>query len=137
MQVTSIEQLKKIKMGEVVELPSFDDGTPFIAELKKPSIIAMMAGGKFPNTLMPIVMDMFRHGKGQEVINKALDNGEDFKVLLQMLEVLARECLINPSYSQLKEIGIELNENQLSAILQYTQGGLKALENFRKQQEHN
>ena len=30
MQITSIEQLQAIKQTEIVELPSFEDGTPFV-----------------------------------------------------------------------------------------------------------
>ena len=32
MQITSLEQLQAIKQTEIVELPSFEDGTPFEAE---------------------------------------------------------------------------------------------------------
>ena len=38
MQVTSLEQLKNIKKTEIVELPCFEDGTPLIAELKRPNV---------------------------------------------------------------------------------------------------
>ena len=35
MQITSLEQLQAIKQTEIVELPSFEDGTPFVVEIKK------------------------------------------------------------------------------------------------------
>ena len=35
MQITSIEQLQAIKQTEIVELPAFEDGTPFVVEIKK------------------------------------------------------------------------------------------------------
>ena len=54
-----------------------------------------------------------------------------------MMEVFAEASLVNPSYSQIKEIGLSLTENQLIGILQFAQGGVKALENFRMQSEHN
>ena len=134
MQVTSLEQLKNIKINDIVELPSFDDGTPFIAELKKPNMLMLMANGHIPNTLLNVAMDIFQNGKGQETIDKALNDPKDLKVLTELLLVLAKACLVNPSFNQLQELGIELNENQLSAILTYAQGGVVALENFRKQQ---
>ena len=134
MNVTSLEQLKNIKLNDIVELPSFDDGTPFVAELKKPNMLMLMANGHIPNTLLNVAMDIFQNGKGQETIDKALNDPKDLKVLTELLLVLAKACLVNPSFNQLQELGIELNENQLSAILTYAQGGVVALENFRKQQ---
>lgn len=134
MQVTSLEQLKNIKLNDVVELPSFDDGTPFIAELKKPNMMMLMANGSIPNNLLNIAMDIFKDNKTKEVVDKALNNAKDFQVLTNLLVVLAEACLVRPSYKQLKDLGIELNENQLSAILTYSQGGLKALETFRFKQ---
>lgn len=134
MQVTSLEQLKSIKLNDIVELPSFDDGTPFVAELKKPNMLMLMAGGHIPNTLLNIAMDIFQKNNGDKVVEKALDDPKDLKVLTELLLVLAKACLVNPSFNQLEELGIQLNENQLSAILSYAQGGVKALENFRSQQ---
>lgn len=134
MQVTSLEQLKNIKLNDVVELPSFDDGTPFIAELKKPNMMMLMANGSIPNNLLNVAMDIFKDNKTKEVVDKALNNPKDFQVLTNLLVVLAEACLVKPSYKQLKDLGIELNENQLSAILTYSQGGLKALETFRIKQ---
>lgn len=134
MQVTSLEQLKNIKINDVVELPSFDDGTPFVAELKKPNMMMLMANGNIPNALLNVAMDIFKNNKTEEVVDKALNNPKDFQVLTNLLVVLAEACLVKPSYKQLKDLGIELNENQLSAILTYSQGGLKALETFRIKQ---
>ena len=134
MQVTSLDQLKNIKINDIVELPAFSDGTPFVAELKKPNMLMLMANGHIPNTLLNVAMDIFQNGKGQETIDKALNDPKDLKVLTELLLVLAKACLVNPSFNQLQELGIELNENQLSAILTYAQGGVVALENFRKQQ---
>ena len=134
MNVTSLEQLKNIKINDIVELPAFDDGTPFIAELKKPNMLMLMANGHIANTLLNVAMDIFQNGKGQETIDKALNDPKDLKVLTELLLVLAKACLVNPSFNQLQELGIELNENQLSAILTYAQGGVVALENFRKKQ---
>lgn len=137
MQVTSLEQLRNIKINDIVELPSFDDGTPFIAELKKPNMLMLMANGHIPNTLLNVAMDIFQNGKGQETIDKALNDPKDLKVLTELLLVLAKACLVNPSFKQLEDLGIELNENQLSAILTYAQGGVVALESFRQQQANS
>ena len=40
-------------------------------------------------------------------------------------------------YKDIKKANVELTENQLMAILMYSQGGVKSLENFRNQQTNN
>ena len=51
-----------------------------------------------------------------------------------MMNVIAEASLVNPTYKQIKGLGIDLTDNQLMGLLMYSQGGLKALENFRNQQ---
>lgn len=133
MQVTSLEQLKNIKTTTIVELPQFEDGTPFVAELKKPNMLSLMAAGKIPNSLLNIASDMFQKGRTQQVIDNALEDANSMKELFSLLNVLAKATLVKPSYSELQNAGIELNEQQLSAILSFAQGGVKALERFRNQ----
>lgn len=132
MQITSLETLKQMKKTDIDELPSFDDGTKFIVELKKPNMMNLITTGKIPNTLLSIAMQMF-NGKTSELANRASEDPKILKEMVGMMHVLAEACLINPTYAQLKENNIDLTENQLMAILSYSQGGVKALENFRNQ----
>ena len=46
LKLTSIEELKKYANGTVVELPSFSEGQPFVARLKRPSLLSMVKQGK-------------------------------------------------------------------------------------------
>ena len=133
MQVTSLEQLQAIKQTEIIELPSFEDGTKLNVEVKKPNMMQLIAAGKIPNTLLNIAMEMF-NGKAGEKMQKAADNAGDLKDLVGMMNVIAEASLVNPTYKQIKELGIDLTDNQLMGLLMYSQGGLKALENFRNQQ---
>ena len=136
MQITSIEQLQAIKQTEIVELPAFEDGTPFIVEIKKPNMMQLMTSGKIPNTLLSVATDMF-NGKTGQVMGKAAEDIKTLKELVGMMNVLAEASLVNPSYKDIKKANIELTENQLMAILMYSQGGVKSLENFRNQQTNN
>ena len=136
MQITSLEQLQAIKQSEIVELPSFEDGTPFVAELKKPNMMQLMVSGKIPNTLLSVATEMF-NGRTGQVMNKATEDIKALKELVGMMELLAEASLVNPSYKDIKNANISLTEHQLMAILTYSQGGVKALENFRNQQTNN
>ena len=136
MQVTSLEQLKNIKVTDIVNLGKFEDGTELIAEVKKPNLMQLMVEGKVPNTLMSVAMGMFKKGSG-ELIEKAVEDIDALKELVGMMEVLAEASLVKPSYKDIKKANVELTENQLMAILMYSQGGVKSLENFRNQQANN
>ena len=136
MQITSIEQLQAIKQTEIVELPAFEDGTPFIVEIKKPNMMQLMTSGKIPNTLLSVATEMFNGNTG-EVMGKASEDIKTLKELVGMMNVLAEASLVKPAYKDIKKANIELTENQLMAILMYSQGGVKSLENFRNQQANN
>lgn len=133
MQITSLEQLQSIKQTEIVELPSFEDETPFIVEIKKPNMMNLLTSGKIPNTLLSVATEMF-NGKTGQIMGKASEDIKTLKELVGMMEVLAEASLVNPTYKDIKKLNIQLTENQLMAILMYSQGGVKALENFRNQQ---
>lgn len=131
-KVTSIEELRKVKMTVIEELPPFDDGTPFVAELKKPNMMALITSGSIPNTLLTVTMDMFVKGKGNEVTSKAAQDPKALTEMVKLLDVLAEVCLVNPTMEELRSEGIELTENQNMALMMFAQGGVKSLESFRK-----
>lgn len=133
MKITSLEQLQAIKQTEIVELPSFEDGTPFIVEIKKPNMMNLLTSGKIPNTLLSVATEMF-NGKTGQIMGKASEDIKTLKELAGMMEVLAEASLVKPAYKEIKKANVELTENQLMAILMYSQGGVKSLENFRNQQ---
>lgn len=136
MQITSLEQLQAIKQTEIVELPSFEDGTPLVVEIKKPNMMQLLTSGKIPNTLLSVATEMF-NGKTGQVMGKASEDIKTLKELVGMMEILAEASLVKPSYKDIKELNIQLTENQLMAILMYSQGGIKSLEKFRNQQASN
>ena len=136
MQITSLEQLQAVKQSEIIELPRFEDGTPFVVEIKKPNMMDLLVSGKIPNALLSVATDMF-NGKAGQVMSKATNDLKALKELVGMMEVLAEASLVQPSYKDIKKANIKLTENQLMAILTYSQGGVKALENFRNQQADN
>ena len=59
LQVTSLEQLKRVKQTDIVNLGKFEDGTEFIAELKRPDMLAFITEGKIPNTLLQEAAEVF------------------------------------------------------------------------------
>ena len=128
LKVTSIDELKKMSSGELVELPGFVDGTSFVVRLKRPSLLIMAKTGKIPNGLLAQTNKLFTGG-----LNSVTKNSDDEMLteLYNILEIVCKESLVEPTYNELVENGIELTDQQLLAIFSYTQRGVKSLENFR------
>jgi len=129
LKVTSIEELKKIAKGEVVELPPFAEGTPFVARLKRPSMLALAKTGKIPNSLLTQANKLFVGGVQQAARNT--DDEAMMDELFEILDVICEEAFVEPTMKELKDNGIELTDEQYMAIFSYTQQGVKSLENFR------
>lgn len=125
--VTSIEDLKNYANGTVVEMPPFAEGQPLIARLKRPSILGMAKQGKIPNSLLVKANELFlQNGAG-------LDSEEEdtMKQLYDVLDLIAKETLVEPTYEEFKSVGLELTDEQMMFLFNYSQQGIKALEPFR------
>lgn len=133
----SLEELKKIKTTEVINLGPFMGGVDLIAEVKRPDLLDLITSGKMPNTVLKAAIGMF-NGNNKDTAEMMLkaDQGDldSLKKLTGLLDVLVKNCLITPSLEDIKSCGLELNMDQKMNILMYTQGGMKQLEDFRNQQ---
>lgn len=130
LNVTSIEELVKASQGTLVELPPFAEGTRFVAQLKRPSMLAMIKGGKIPNSLLLAANELFSKSSWDVDDEEALSN------LFQIMDILCDACFVNPRYEDIKKAGVELTDDQMMFIFNYTQQGVKALEPFRKEQKN-
>lgn len=124
--ITSIEDLKKSAGAQLLELPPFSAGTRFIVKGKRPSVLKLAAAGKIPNELMETANNMFMNGG-------ARSNTRDKKLMVSMmkvLDVIAEQFFVEPTYQQIKDAGIELTDDQLMYIFNYSQEGVRALSRF-------
>ena len=131
LKVTSIESLKKYSAGQVVELPPFADGQPFNARLRRPSLLVLIRTGKIPNSLLQTANGLFLKGG---VDSKKADSLKD---ALDVLDILCESSFVEPTFQDLKDNGIQLTDDQYMFVFQYTQRGVKMLENFRQQPVNN
>lgn len=125
-QVTSLEQLKQYVNGNIVRLPDFAEGQPFVAKLKRPSILGMAKQGKIPNSLLVKTNELF-------VQSGSLDTEENsmMQEIYDVIDLIASETFVEPTYDEIKSTGIELTDEQMMFIFNYSQQGVKALESFR------
>ena len=126
MAVTSLENLKKLSEGQEVELPGWDE-EPFICKLKRPSLLGLVEGGQIPNPLLNAAYILFKGAKTQKDVLNLKDQKE-------ILDIVARAAMVEPTYQQLKDIGLELTDLQLLDIYNFTQLGVRSLISFRTKQ---
>jgi len=116
-EITKVEDLKK---GEVIELPMYE-GRPLVVRLRRPSLLQLIKTGAIPNELLAMAQEMFE-GKQRS----------DIKQYIDVLDKVIEAALIEPEYSELKDI---LTDTQKLAIYSYTQQGVAGLRLFRKIEE--
>jgi hypothetical protein len=120
LEVTKIEDLTG---GEVVELPHFPNGSPFVARLKTPSILTLCATGQIPNELLQEATDIYE--------GKDMQEGH-IEQYGKVLNAVAKAVLVEPTYDDVKDY---LSSLQLIAIYNYSQAGVASLKPFRAFQE--
>lgn len=125
--VTSLEQLKEYSKGSIVEFPPFAEGQEFYARVKRPSLLSMVKQGKIPNELLVRANELFvQDGAGFDSEEKNL-----MEQMYDIMELMAEETFVEPTYSEMKEIGIQLTDEQMMFVFNYAQQGVRALESFR------
>jgi len=127
MNVTNITDLQSYAQGTVVRFPDFAEGQPFVARVRRPSMLVLAKQGKIPNTLLNAAGELFSKGGVNSVNENMLGDMYD------ICEIICEASLIQPTFQQIKEAGMTLSDDQIMAIFNYTQVGVKALESFRKE----
>ena len=131
MTITSLSDLQSYSNGTVVRFPDFAEGQPFVARVKRPSVLMLAKMGKIPNALLNSATQLFTKG-GSGMDTK---NGKTLSDIYDICEVIAKASLVQPTYDEIIDSGMTLSDDQVMAIFNYTQSGVKALENFRSEQE--
>ena len=121
MNITSIDELKLMSGGEIVELPPFVQGKQFVAKLRRPSMMNLVRQGKIPNSLIKMATDLF-NGTTKDSETRA---EEAMPQMLQIMEIMAEATFVEPKWSDIKAAGIELTDEQMIFIFNYTQSGVQ------------
>jgi hypothetical protein len=130
--VTTIEELKQIGEGEIIELPPFDNGKTIKVRIRKPDITMMIFKGKIPNPLMKVAMKLAGEKVDDDKKNdKKEPDFEETQNYFQLLELVAKNCLLSPTYDEIEQYTGGLNLQQLVAILNYAQIEVNDLSSFR------
>ena len=128
LNITSLNDLQTYAKGTIVSLPDFADGMPFVARVRRPSMLVLAKQGKIPNSLLTAASELFAKG-GAGMDPKDTNMLED---MYDICKVICESTLIEPTFNQIEEAGLALTDEQMMALFNYTQMGSKALEEFRK-----
>ena len=129
MNITSASDLQAYASGVVVRLPDFAEGQPFVARIRRPSMLVLAKSGKIPNTLMATAGELF--SKGGSGLDP--DNINMLGDMYDIMHIICEASLIQPSLNDIEAVGLELSDEQMMAIFNYSQAGVKALESFRQE----
>jgi len=121
--VTSLADLQVYAKGSVVTLPDFAEGQPFIARVKRPSMLVLAKQGKIPNSLLSSAGELF--SGGQKAIDT--DNSEMLSDMHDILKIVCTSALISPTMAEIESVELTLSDDQMMALFSYTQTGIKAL----------
>ena len=129
LQPTTFNVLKGYGRGQVVEFPPFAEGQPLIARVRRPSVLALAKGGRIPNSLMSDATSLFMGTANAKGANAP--SSELLSSIASLVEIIAEESLIEPTYKEIKEAGLDLTDDQMMFLFNYTQQGVKELGSFR------
>ena len=129
-EVTSLADLQVYAQGQVVELPGFFSEEPFVVRLRRPSLLALTKSGKIPNALLSAANELFT---GKQDKSDPVDLSE----IMGVLEVICESALMEPTYKEVVDAGLTLTDEQYTAIFNFSQRGIKALEPFRQKSEEH
>lgn len=129
MNITSLADLQSYAKGTVVRFPDFAEGQPFVARVRRPSMLVLAKQGKIPNSLLTAAGELFsKGGAGMDA-----DNENMLSDVYDICKIICSASLVEPTMADIERAGIELSDEQLMAIFNYSQNGVKALESFRKE----
>lgn len=128
--VTSINELRALGTIKEVELPGWNAGETVTFKLGRPSLMLMARDGRIPNRLLKTAQELFTGSAG------AAASETGFQDMVDVMLTVVKATLIEPTYDEIQRAGIELTDEQMVAIFQYSQNGPKALERFRTKSAH-
>lgn len=119
LNVTNIDDLRRMAEGEIIPLPQFREGIPFNARVKRVSLLNLIRKNVIPNQLLSAAEELF--------YGKQSSKGVDMKDITNIMFIMAENALVEPSIKELEDVGLELTDEQIVALFNYTQEGVKSL----------
>lgn len=121
--VTGAQTLEDAARGEVLALSGWTADRPFYARVRRASLTGMIRLGRIPNPLMSAAQRLFE-GAGSRA-------AAGFEDVAKVVQLVAREALVEPTAQELDAMGLELTEQQVAQLYNYALRGVTQLRSFR------
>lgn len=132
LKITNVNEIKEYFEGEIVELAPFENGKPFVARVRVPSLVEIYRLGKIPNTLIVEVKKYFDTLEKDENNNVAINFADKrARNLMNLALKMADVVLIEPSMKELRGAKIRLSDMQLLSIYNYVDKKVSEMVPFR------
>lgn len=132
LKITNVNEIKEYFEGEIVELAPFENGKPFVARVRVPSLVEIYRLGKIPNTLIVEVKKYFDTLEKDENNNVTINFADKrARNLMNLALKMADVVLIEPSMKELREAKIRLSDMQLLSIYNYVDKKVSEMIPFR------
>jgi hypothetical protein len=132
LKITNVNEIKEYFEGEIVELAPFENGKPFVARVRVPSLVEIYRLGKIPNTLIVEVKKYFDTLEKDENNNVVINFADKrARNLMNLALKMADVVLIEPSMKELRGAKIRLSDMQLLSIYNYVDKKVSEMIPFR------
>lgn len=132
LKITNVNEIKEYFEGEIVELAPFENGKPFVARVRVPSLVEIYRLGKIPNTLIVEVRKYFDALEKDENNNVTINFADKrARNLMNLALKMADVVLIEPSMKELRGAKIRLSDMQLLSIYNYVDKKVSEMIPFR------
>lgn len=128
LKISTLEDIAEYSKGKIVELPPFGEGMPFVARLRRPSMMVLAKSGKIPNSLLNQANKLFFGSDGKTKVDQ-----DALSQTLEVMDVICEASFVEPSFAELKSAGVELTDEQYMFVFNYAQKGVNALSSFRNE----
>lgn len=140
----TLAEIKKKSEGELIEIPDWNGRDTIWVRVRSVDVTAhLLEAGSLPNEVKMAVDEAFDSGAQSEEdlkrIRSKLSEGSEqnqqdrLRKMLPMLNAIAKEALIEPTYDEVNEV-YPLNIQQKLAIFEYSTKGIDSMASFREEQ---
>ncbi len=129
--ITSLDEIRSQTAPQVIEIPGFREGSILYVKLRMIDLTPRLMELRIGNPLLVEAQKLAKTGTSKAEIAERLDIGIAAKEMLPLLDEVAREALIEPTYADITSIH-PLTFVQKVRIFEYATG-LDDLRPFRSE----
>ena len=122
MSVISAKEFRE-RATRVIEIDGFSQGEKIEVRIKPASILNLYVSGKMPNNLLSTVQNLFNMKDNNKNVNKVFDDPKMMKASFELMDLVCKECLVEPKYEEISDL---LTDNQKGQIMAEAQGNVTA-----------